>query len=364
MSGEHLPGLYTFVYRSTPRPDRIRAAGGTVRYISKYSPTVTASIAGSKLLKLKNDPDLLHIEKDQTLSLPFYRVEKVIATAKSLSNRKLSTQTVPWNIIRVLGRARLNGGKGIRVGVIDTGIDLNHPDLAANIKGGVNFLAPSGPPQDTNGHGTHVAGIIGAINNHIGVVGVASKVSLYAIKVLNSSGTGILSNLIRGIEWGIQHRMHILNISIGGGKNIQPALVQAIRAAIRRGILIVAAAGNDGNPSGRGDTVEVPARHPSVIAVASLNKNNTRETYSATGNSIDISAPGTNILSTFSQKRYAVLKGTSMATAHVSGVLALLRQSFPSESPQKLKQILLRRAIDLPPKGFDPFTGAGLVQAL
>lgn len=360
MSLRHL--LYTFTFRTVPKVERIRSLGGTVRYISKYSPTVTASIPRSKLAALKNDPDLLHVKREQTLSLPYHRVEKVFKPSEKLQSQKSSGQVVPWNIIRVLGGARLNNGEGIRVGVIDTGIDFTHPDLAANVKGGVNILDPSKSPQDDNGHGSHIAGVIGALNNRIGVVGVAPKVSMYAIKVLDSTGTGMMSDLVRGIEWGIDHHMHILNISIGGGLNLDPGLAKVIQAAIKRGILVVAAAGNSGSPSGDGDTVEVPARLPSVVGVAAVDKMNRRAPFSATGKGIDIAAPGANIFSTYSRKRYAYLSGTSMATAHVTGVLALLRRAFPRESPHGLKRILLQRAIDLPPKGFDPFTGAGLVQ--
>ncbi|SEM71359.1 S8 family peptidase [Lihuaxuella thermophila] len=355
--------FYTLTFRSMPKVERLRLLGGTVRYISKYSPTVTVSLPRSKLKVLKNDPDLLHVQREKTLSLPYHRVEKVFKPLGRLTSQKTSGQIIPWNIIRVLGGARQNNGEGIRVGVVDTGIDLTHPDLAANIKGGVNILDPSKSPQDDNGHGSHIAGVIGALNNRIGVVGVAPKVSLYAIKVLDSTGTGMMSDLIRGIEWGIDHHMHILNISIGGGLNLDPGLMRVIQAAIKRGILIVAAAGNSGSPSGNGDSVEVPARIPAVIGVAALDRMNRRAPFSATGKGIDIAAPGANIFSTYSGKRYAYLSGTSMATAHVSGVLALLRRAFPRVSSHTLRSILLRRAIDLPPKGFDSFTGAGLVQA-
>lgn len=366
MSGDYRHGdIYTFLYRSVSKPDQIRAAGGTVHYVSKYSPLVHASFSDAEqLLRLKSDPDLIQIEEDSHLSLPFHRIEKVMkASAVSNRHQKIDRQVLPWNILRVLGGSRLNSGAGIRVGVIDTGIDLNHPDLAANIKGGVNFVTPSSPPHDLNGHGTHIAGTIGALNNAIGVVGVAPKVSLYAIKVLNVFGHGTLTNLIKGIEWGIANRMHILNISISGGKTIVPALQRAVNTAMKHGILVVAAAGNAGTPSGLTDTVEVPGRIPSVIAVAGLNQQNRREPYSATGSMVDIAAPGTRILSTYTNKRYAVLTGTSMATAHVSGVLTLLRYAFPHQPAATLKQIMQNRAIDLPPKGKDRFTGVGLVQA-
>ncbi|TCS95021.1 S8 family peptidase [Hazenella coriacea] len=353
----------TLIYRSFPKLDRIRAFGGKIMYVSKYSPTVIASLSNKKVIeRLKKDPDLLYIGQNHRLQLPFYRIERVTTSQRNSQKMLASKQVIPWNILRVINGKRSLTGRSVRVGVIDTGIDLTHPDLVANIKGGVNIVTPSQPPKDVNGHGTHIAGVIGAINNSIGVVGIAPKVSLYAIKVLNSQGSGSLTDLIKGIEWGIANRMHILNISISGGKNIPPALSRVVNEATKRGIFVVAAAGNSGTPSGQGDTVEIPARIPSAIAVAALDRNNKRGNYSATGPSIDIAAPGTEILSTYSQKRYATLTGTSMAAAHVSGVLALMRQAYPHLSVKKMKSLLQSRAIDLPPKGFDRYTGAGLVQ--
>jgi subtilisin family serine protease len=358
-------GRYTFVFRSVAKPDKIKKAGGMIYHVGKFSSTVTASFKSPKnVSKLKKDPDLICIHEDYWLRLPFFKIERVFSASSGINNKRtINNQVLTWNIARVIGKSRLNSGMGVRVGVIDTGLDFQHPDLAANIKGGVNVLSPYLSPQDDNGHGTHIAGIIGALNNHFGVVGVAPKVSLYAIKVLNSRGNGTISNLIKGIEWAIANRMHILNISISGGQTIPPALAQAIGAAVSRGILIVAAAGNNGNALGKGDTVSIPARIPPVISVAALNQLNQRDSYSATGK-VDIAAPGTRILSTYFYRRYAVLSGTSMAAAHVTGALAIYRAAFPRATATELKAMLYRRAIDLPPAGKDPLTGAGLVQAL
>ncbi|MBA4541754.1 S8 family peptidase [Thermoactinomyces daqus] len=365
MSAVSPEGRYTFVFRSVAKPEIVKQAGGQVHHVGKYSSTVTASFKSPKnAFKLKKDPDLISIQEDRLLRLPFFKIEKVFSASRRINDKRaVNSQVLTWNVARVLGKRRLNNGTGVRVGVIDTGLDFHHPDLVSNIKGGVNVLSPFLPPQDDNGHGTHIAGIIGALNNHFGVVGIAPKVSLYAIKVLNSAGHGTISNLIKGIEWAIANRMHILNISISGGQTIHPALAQAIAAAVSRGILIVAAAGNNGNASGKGDTVSIPARISPVISVAALNKLNRRDSYSATGK-VDIAAPGTGILSTYFYSRYAVLSGTSIAAAHVTGVLAIYRAAFPRATSAELKAMLYHRAIDLPPAGRDPLTGVGLVQGL
>ncbi|AUS09638.1 hypothetical protein C1X05_12925 [Laceyella sacchari] len=297
-----------------------------------------------------------------SLTLPYFKVERVLAKARiSNQRRAASRQISPWNITRVIGNGRPNQGEGVRVAILDTGIDLLHPDLAGNIKGGINIVEPNRYPQDDNGHGTHIAGVIGALNNQFGVVGIAPKVSLYAVKVLDRNGSGTINNLIKGIEWAIDNGMHILNISISGGMIIPPALTQVIQAATNRDILVVAAAGNAGNPSGSGDTVEIPARIPPVISVAALTRANRRASYSATGK-VDIAAPGSQILSTYANQRYAVLSGTSMAAAHVTGVLAVYRAAYPRVPATALKNLLYARAIDLPPRGVDPYTGRGLAQ--
>ncbi|RAL25684.1 S8 family peptidase [Thermoflavimicrobium daqui] len=365
MSLKSRTGMYTLLYRYSPKPEKVKAIGGKVFYISRFTPTLTAMIPDQKYLSvLKKDPDLMYISRDQTFSLPFYHVKKIFSPSIMMKANQmhLSKQVIPWNIQRVWGKHYLNSGQGIRVGVIDTGIDLNHPNLAKNVKGGINIIHPSKSPQDDNGHGTHIAGTIGALKNRVGVVGIAPKVSLYAIKVLDSSGMGSLSNLIKGIEWGIANHMHILNISISGGKNIPPVLQKIVKEAVSRGIIIVAAAGNHGSTSGQGDTVEIPARLSEVISVAAVNKSNERASFSATGKMVDIAAPGVDILSTYHQKRYAVLNGTSMATAHVSGVMAIYRALYPRKSVADLKRIVFRKAIDLPPKGKDSLTGYGLIQ--
>lgn len=362
-------GYYTFLFRNTPNINRMRQLGCSVYYVSPTNKIVSARVPSKKRLnRILADPNLRCAEKDCQLMLPQPKVKKVFSRKSYRTNSpsflvKADSQLLTWNVARVLGgRPRPNDGKHVKVGVIDTGIDLKHPDLAANVKGGVNLVNPTSAPQDDNGHGSHVAGIIGAVNNGRGVVGVAGGVSLYAIKVLNQNGTGTLTTLIKGIEWGIRHNMHILNISVSGGQTVPVVMRDAIHRAVRNGIVVVASAGNHGDSQGKGDTVQMPGRLPNTIAVAALDRNNQRAPFSSTGPSVDIAAPGVNILSTFKDGRYASLSGTSMAAPHVSGAAAILKRRYPKVTPLQVKQILQKHAIDLPPKGVDRLTGAGLVQ--
>lgn len=303
--------------------------------------------------------------KNRSIHLPVPLSKKIILNRLGhrigIQKRK---EWVPWNVKRVLGESsRAYTGKNVKVGVIDTGIDLTHPDLKKNIRGGINILDPSKLPTDLNGHGTHIAGIIGASRNQYGIVGVAPEVSLYAIKVLDHTGVGTVPDLIQGIEWGIANRMDILNISISGGKEIPSDLKQVIDLARKRGVFVVAAAGNEGDPAGKGDTVGIPARIPTVIGVAATDKKNKRTPFSATGSEVDICAPGMNILSTYKDHKYAILSGTSMSAAHVSGVLALYRQRYHGLSYSALLGKLYGRCIPLSSRRPSRLTGWGLVQA-
>ncbi|SDC91166.1 subtilisin [Melghirimyces thermohalophilus] len=349
---------YTILARNRSVVNRIRRSGGQVDYVSLHSGLISARIPRSQAKKMLRGRDVLLAEEDQGVTIPKPKLSRVLTKREYQQSVKKAQQTLTWNVRRVWrGAPAPDAGRGIRVGVVDSGIDLSHPDLVRNIRGGVNFVHPGRPPRDDNGHGTHVAGIIAARSNGIGVVGVAPSASLYAIKVLNAQGSGSITDLIRGIDWGIDNRMHILNLSLSAGGSAPAALVHAVNTAVRRGILVVAAAGNSGNDEGNGNHVEVPARIASTLAVAATNRQNRRASFSATGPALDLSAPGVDILSTYPVNRYAVFSGTSMACPHVSGVAARFKQG--GRSTAAVRRLLFQRAI---PLGARRWYGAGLVQ--
>jgi subtilisin len=351
-------GYFTFLFRTAPRPDWIRKHGGVIYHVGRHSRTVSAMLESpAQLKRIMLKEDLLYTEPDRILILP-QRVKKVFGREELKKHFKTNQQTLTWNVQKVWGGPpKPNAGSRVRVGIIDTGIDLDHPDLKANIAGGINLVNTGRKPNDNNGHGTHVAGVVAAVNNKIGVVGVAPAARLYAIKAFNARGAATITNIIRGIEWGIDNGMDILNMSFGSGTGT-PALIDAVKAANRRGILCVAAAGNKGNASGTGDNVSFLGRIPSAVAVAALNRNNKRASFSSTGTSVDIAAPGVNIFSTYSNGKYAILSGTSQATPHVSGVAAVYRQKRGIDA-RTVKKRLSARAVSLGP---DRLYGAGLVQ--
>jgi subtilisin len=270
--------------------------------------------------------------------------------------------TIPWNIRQINAdkvQAANITGTGVRVAVIDTGIDYTHPDLAGVYAGGYNVLTGTGDPMDDNGHGTHCSGILAATGSSRGIYGTAPGVRLYGVKVLAANGSGRMSDVIQGIFWAKNNSMQVASMSLGSSGNSQ-ALHDAVDEATAGGILIVAAAGNSGVASGTGDTIGYPAKYDSVLAVAAVNKYHHRAPWSSTGSNLGISAPGVNIQSTIPGAAYATYSGTSMATPHVAGVAALVYSAHPNWTNLQVRQQIERTAT---PLGNSWFYGAGLVNA-
>lgn len=310
--------------------------------------------------------------------LPVVLVELTEKQVKGLSNHpKIKAvefnaevqalgQTVPWGVPHVQGthsHAAGYTGSGMKVAILDTGIDKTHQDLSTNVKGGYSVFTDADnkdPFYDGNGHGTHVSGTVAALNNTLGVIGVAHNADLYAVKVLNNDGSGSYAGIAQGIEWAVNNGMDIINMSLGGSSN-SSILEQWCNTAYNSGVLVVAAAGNSGNVGGNNDSVGYPAKYASVIAVAAIDSNNKRPSWSSTGPAVELSAPGVSVLSTTPGNNYASYNGTSMASPHVAGVAALIWAAKPGLSNVQLRQLLADTAINL---GNANHYGHGLVQAL
>lgn len=276
-------------------------------------------------------------------------------------------EVLPWGVDRIDAEQAwaITGADTIKVAVIDTGIDLSHPDLKENVKGGYNAIRPDRLPNDDNGHGTHVAGIIGGLDNNIGVVGVGPQIDLYAVKSLNRNGSGYLSDIIEGIDWSIANGIQVINMSLGTNSNVQ-SFHDAIIRANQAGIIQVAAAGNDGA------AVDYPAAYTEVIAVSAIDSAGNIPSWSSRGSEVDFAAPGVNVYSTYKGQTYKTLNGTSMASPHVAGTAALVL-SVPERcdadlsgtcSPSEVAQQLAATAEDLGIVGYDPLYGNGLINAL
>lgn len=263
-------------------------------------------------------------------------------------------QTVPWGITRVQAPAVHNRGvtgSGVRVAILDSGIST-HSDLT--IRGGASFVPGEPTTADLNGHGTHVAGTVAALNNSIGVIGVAPSADLYAVKVLGANGRGSVSGIAQGLEWAAANNMHIANMSLGSDAP-STTLERAVNYATSQGVLVIAATGNNGSGS-----VGYPARYANAMAVGATDQNNRRANFSQYGTGIDIVAPGVNVQSTYPGNRYASLNGTSMATPHVAGAAALVKQRYPSWNATQIRNHLKNTATNL---GNSSQFGSGLVNA-
>lgn len=249
-----------------------------------------------------------------------------------------------------------SGGKPIIVAIVDTGIDLNHPDLQANLISGINLIEEGEPPQDDFGHGTNVAGVVGAVvNNDTGIAGIARNVKLMPIKALASDGYGDEKHLGEGIRYAIDHGANIVVLSLGLNK--QTAYMEEIvRYAEQQNVLLVAAVGNEGN------AIKYPAGFQTVLAVGGVGLNKEIEYSSNVGPEIDLVAPWT-VYTTALGGHYEYNEGSSMAAPQVAGTAALLWTKYPELSVSQIRNILKQSAEDLHTPGWDSSTGYGLLRA-
>jgi subtilisin len=307
---------------------------------------------------LRKNPNVAAVEEDG-------RMYALDDTARLLVEGQpvVQSETVPQGVAQIKARAawQVSRGKGIKVAVLDTGIDYNHPDLSVNYRGGVSFVPDETNLLDRHGHGTHCAGTIGAALNGQGVVGVAPAAYLYAVKVLSAAGSGNWSLLIAGLDWCIANGIHIASMSLGAEE--APTAVQTMcDLAFSRGVLLVAAAGNSGGPVG------APAKYASVIAVSAIDSANLIAPFSCRGPEIELCAPGVDVLSTIPNNGYGRMSGTSMACPHVSGAAALAwgAHRFPPAEMAcnvAIRRLLAATADNLGVPGRDDLFGFGRVDA-
>lgn len=325
----------------------VRNLGGQVHYSFHFLPLVSARLPENLIAKVKDRAEIAYVEED------------IIMHAIQ--------QETPWGVDRIDAELvwNTNTGKGVNVAILDTGIDYDHPDLASNIAGGINYAGywwRDGSTNkaywdDKNGHGSHCAGIVAAVNNTIGVVGVAPGASLWAVKVLGDDGYGYISDIIQGLEWCVDNAIDIVSMSFGSVEYSQ-SLDNACYATYAAGVLLVGAAGNE-----NGGAVHYPGACGSVIAVSATNASNLIADFSSTGPEVELAAPGVNIKSTYRYGAYGLGSGTSMACPHVAGAAALVWAAEPSLTPEQVRLRLRQTAEDLGPVGRDNLYGYGLVDA-
>lgn len=354
--GKKVAGQYIVVLKENVNVDGAadelsRKHNGRALQVYKHALNGFAiALSDDKVKDLENDPRVALVSPDYEVSI----VGKTV---------NAQAQTLPTGIDRINAENKVNKGVGVEVAVIDTGIDSSHPDLKLNIRGGKSCVG--GNYNDQNGHGTHVAGTIAALDNTAGVVGVAPQAGLWAVRVLNAQGSGTWSQVICGIDWVTSQssRIKVANMSLGGGGTAgascdSDVLHKAICNSVAKGVTYVVAAGNDG-----ADLKNfVPAAYPEVIAATALADSNGKpcgggsttsygadDTFATFSNYATlpqdtvrtIGAPGVSILSTWKGRGYATISGTSMATPHVSGAAALYISTHPGATPTQVRDALI-----------------------
>ena len=355
---EPIKGQYIVVLKPEPTAtsgsDSVRMRADEVRAMAEESRT-----KGAEILNLyEHAIDGYVMKTSENVSDPALvselRQDPRVAFVELDQRVHVSNQTVPVGVDRVDGDASPtasgDGGGAVDadIAILDTGIDLTHPDL--NVYHEKTFVPGTSSADDDNGHGTHVAGIAAAKDNSIGVVGIAPGARLWSIKVLNSTGAGSISDIIAGIDYVTAHsnEIDVVNLSFGCECN-SPALDAAISNAVRGGIVFVVAAGNDHKDASSFS----PARNPIVIAVSAMTdsdgkcggegsstkygNDDTFASFSNYGEPVDIVAPGVSILSTYTEGKYAQLSGTSMAAPHVTGGIALYESLHPGATPAQAR---------------------------
>lgn len=286
------------------------------------------------------------------------------------AKRGAAREVAPWGVDRINADAvwATTSADAVKVAVLDTGVDYLHPDLAANVVAGTSTVNYTPSFVDDNGHGTHVSGIIAAPKNGSGIIGVAPDADLYVAKVLDSQGNGYLSDIIEGLQWAVARDVDVLNMSLGS-PYYSSAFDSAVQQAIASGVVVVAAAGNEGSGI---DTVTYPAKFGGVVGVSSVDSVLRIAYYSSRGPAVDLAAPGTKINSTVPGGGYAIMSGTSMAAPHVAGAAALVLSSGVGVDdadgdglwdPSEVEARLERTARDLGTAGFDPLYGNGFLRA-
>lgn len=338
--------------------DLVSAHGGTVTQQFRIVPAMAARIPAPALAGLQNARGIAAVEADGQVQAH-------------------GEYDVVWGVNRVKAPVVHSGawagatpiplrGTGIRVAVMDTGVDYTHPDLWANYRGGYDFVNNDSDPRDDQGHGTHVSGTIAALIDGAGVVGVAPEVDLYAVKVLSSSGSGAWSSIISGLDWCVANGMQVVNLSLGSSTDPGTTVKAAFDNAYASGLVVVASAGNSGAGA---DTVGYPAHYDSVIAVGSTTSSDTLSSFSSTGSTVEVAAPGSSIYSTLNGGGWGTMSGTSMASPHATGVMALILAAGIEDADgngrrnDEARWVLQSTCLDLGTTGRDNSFGFGLIDA-
>lgn len=353
----HQPGQAKQVATRTQAPviESLSLEGAEQMWIVN---AIAARVPPAKITEIANNPRVESVQLDRQ-----YHVLSTQAQATTDYGDTLIGAPEAW--------AKGYDGTGVRIAILDTGVDKNHPDLRGRVVLERDFTA-DGNPDDLHGHGTHVAGTAaGAVNTTTGVRGVAPNASIINAKVLDHTGTGYTSDIIDGIQWAVNQDADVISMSLGGGVALpdgEDPLSQAVDNAVEQGVVVVVAAGNSGPGTG---TIGTPAASHRAITVAATDSNDYIASFSSHGptgdgrGGVSVAAPGVNIYAPNnnweSGDPYVSKSGTSMATPHVAGTVALVLQANPTLSPEGVRATIMNTA---DPIGYGVWDrGAGRVNA-
>ncbi|MBO9199619.1 MULTISPECIES: S8 family serine peptidase [Niastella] len=336
-NGSIIPDQYIVAYRESTATDagltsstRIASFTNTLLQRNKInlSAMKNSFFSGARgFVAHLSQLELARLRQDSTIS----RIENDRIIAYGSCFKVVEPKTITWNVERI----GYGDGTGKTAWIIDSGIDFSHPDLNADSARSKSFINGVTSARDDNGHGTHIAGIIGAKNNSVGVLGVASNANLVALKVFDKDGKGTLGSIIQALSYVNANAKagDVVNMSLGED-TISNILDQAVINTAAKGIYIAIAAGNDGKPANQYSPGRVNAKN--VYTVSAVDSLDNFASFSNYGNDVvDLAAPGVSITSTYLNGKYAIFSGTSMATPHVAGLLLLKGSAISSSGVAK-----------------------------
>ncbi len=328
-----------------------------IRRTYQLIPAVAASLPEEEIDQLRKNCRIAYVEEDAVYT----------TVIDSGAAEEFDSSWGVRHIFADIAHANGNRGTGVKVAILDTGIDYTHEDLNGNYRGGYDFVFNDNDPYDDSfdSHGTHVAGIVAAEDDGVGIIGVAPEVDLYAVKVLDGAGFGTVEWIIAGIDWAVQNEIDVVNLSIEGPH--RQALQDACDEAYRAGVLLVAAGGNS---MVEGGSVGYPAAYDSVIAVAATDSSDVPGLFSPIDKLLELAAPGVDILSTVAGGSYDFFSGTSRAAPYVTGAAALYILANTVDlsgdglvNNEDVRLMLQLTATDMGKAGRDYIYGYGLVNA-
>ena len=331
----------------------------TIAKVNKVDAVVVKTAnAKATIAALKQDANVLYAE-------PNY-VARAFGMPNPAPRLAFGTQADDELLGQLWGMAKIDaaaawavttGSRDVKVAVVDTGIDYNHPDFGDRVAKGYDFINNDDDAMDDNEHGTHCAGSVGAGIGNGGVVGVAPNISLLAVKVLSASGGGSYAGVASGIVYAADQGAQVISMSLGGSSS-SAVIDDAVKHAISKGVLVVAAMGNDNS-----ERPSYPAAAPGVMAIGSTTSADKRSSFSNYGKHISVGAPGSDILSTIPGGKYDTFSGTSMATPHAAGLAGLVKSRFPGYSAQQIREAIEKSADEAGDAGFDKYFGHGRINA-